>query len=54
MEEEKEPKGYWEILNVINRYLWKKVVDKDLKSLDRARTWEMINKVEGRKKVDSK
>jgi hypothetical protein len=54
IEEKKEPKGYWEIVNVTNRYLGKKVVNKDLESLDRARTWEMINKVEGEKKVSSK
>jgi hypothetical protein len=34
--------------------LWKEALDKELDSLDRARTWDMVNKVEGGKEVGSK
>jgi hypothetical protein len=37
-----------------NGQLWKEAVDKILDSLDRAGTWDVIDKVEGGKKVGSK
>jgi hypothetical protein len=49
MVEEEETKGYWEAVNWLNRLLWKEAVDKKLGSLDRAGTWDMIDKVEGGK-----
>jgi hypothetical protein len=54
MVEEEEPKGYWEAVNGPNEQLWKEAVDKELDSLDRARTWDMMDKVEGGKEVGSK
>jgi hypothetical protein len=38
MVEEEEPKGYWELVNGLTGQLWKEAVDKELDSLDRART----------------
>jgi hypothetical protein len=52
--EEEEPKGYWETVNGPNWHLWKEVVNKELESLDRARTWEVVDKVVGGKEVGSK
>jgi predicted mannosyl-3-phosphoglycerate phosphatase (HAD superfamily) len=54
MVEEEEPKGYWEANNEPNGQLWTEVVDKELDSLDRARTWDVMDKVEGGKEVGSK
>jgi hypothetical protein len=34
--------------------LWKEAVDKELDSLDRAETWDMVDKVEGGKEVGHK
>jgi hypothetical protein len=52
--EEEEPKSYREVVNGPNRYSWKEAVNKKLDSLDRARTWDMVNKIEGEKEVGSK
>jgi hypothetical protein len=54
MVEEEEPKGYWEAVNGPNRQLWKEAVDKELDSLDRAGTWDVVDKVEGGTQVGSK
>jgi hypothetical protein len=54
MVEEKEPKGYWEVVNRPNGQLWTEAVDKELDSLDRAGTWDVVDKVEGGKEVGSK
>jgi hypothetical protein len=54
MVEEEEPKGYWEAVNGPNGKWWKEAVDKELDSLDRARTWDVVDKVEGGKEVGSK
>jgi hypothetical protein len=54
MEEEKEPKGYWEVVNGPNGQVWKEAVDRELDSIDRAGTWNVVDKVEGEKEVGSK
>jgi hypothetical protein len=54
MVEEEEPKGYWEVVNGQNRQLWQEAVDKELDSLDRAGTWNVVDKVEEGKEVGSK
>jgi hypothetical protein len=54
MVEEKEPKGHWEVVNRPNGQLWTEAVDKELDSLDRAGTWDVVDKVEGGKEVGSK
>jgi hypothetical protein len=54
MVEKEEPKGYWEAVNGLNRQLWKEAVDKELDSLDRAGTWNVVDKVEEEKEVGSK
>jgi hypothetical protein len=38
MVEEEEPKGYWEVGNWLNRQVWKEAGDRELDSVDRART----------------
>jgi hypothetical protein len=54
MMDKEELKGYWKAVNEPNGQLWNEAVDKELDSLDRARTWDMVDKVEGGKKVGSK
>jgi hypothetical protein len=54
MVEEGESKRDWEAINGLNGQLWKEVVDKELDSLDRARTWDVVDKVEEGKEVGSK
>jgi hypothetical protein len=54
MVEVEEPKGYWEVVNGPKGQLGKEAVDKELDSLDRARTWDVVDKVEGEKEVGSK
>jgi hypothetical protein len=46
MGEEEEPKGYLEAFNWQTGKLWKEAVDKKLVSLDRAGTWDVVDKVE--------
>jgi hypothetical protein len=53
MGEEEELKGYWEAINGPNEQVCKEVVDRELDSLDRAGTWDVVNKVEGQKNVGS-
>jgi hypothetical protein len=43
-----------EVVNGPNGYLWKEAVDNKLDSLDRARTYNMVDKVEEGKEVGSK
>jgi hypothetical protein len=54
MVEEEELQGYWKVVNGPNRQLWKEAVNKELDSLDRAGTWDVVDKVEGGKEVGSK
>jgi hypothetical protein len=39
------------VVNRPNRQLWIKVVDQELESFDRARTWDVVDKVERGKNV---
>jgi hypothetical protein len=52
--EEEGPKEYWNTANGPNGQLWKEAVDKKLDSLDRTGTWDIVDKVEGRKEISSK
>jgi hypothetical protein len=54
MVEEDELKGYWEAVNKPNGQSWKKAVDKELDSLERAGTWDIVDKIEEGKEVGSK
>jgi hypothetical protein len=54
MVEEKELNGYWKAVNESNRQLSKEAVDKKLHSLDRAGTWNIVDKVERGMEVGSK
>jgi hypothetical protein len=54
MGEEEVPKGYWKVVNRQNGDLYKELVDKELDSLNRSGTWDMVGKVEGEKRVSSK
>jgi hypothetical protein len=51
---EEELKSYWEVVNGLNAQVWKEVVDRELDSLNRDGTWDVVDKVEGGKKVSSK
>jgi hypothetical protein len=42
------------VVNGPNWEGWKEAVDRELDSLDRARTWDVVDKVEEGKEVDSK
>jgi hypothetical protein len=46
MGEDEDPKSYWEEVNGPNEQLWKDLVDKELDSLDRARTSDVGDKIE--------
>jgi hypothetical protein len=54
MGEEEEPKTYWEAVDGPNGQVLKEAVDRTIDSLGRAGTWDMVDKVEGRKEVGSK
>jgi hypothetical protein len=54
MVEEEDLKSYWKVVNMPNGELCKDVVDKELASLDRHGTWDVVDKVEGGKEVGSK
>jgi hypothetical protein len=54
MVEEDEQKGYWDAVNGPNGQLWKQAVNQELDNLDKARTWDVLDKVEGGKEVGSK
>jgi hypothetical protein len=45
--EEEEQNGYWGGANRPNGQFWKAAIDKKLDSLQRPRTWNVVNKVEG-------
>jgi hypothetical protein len=52
--DEEEPKSYLEAVNGPNGDLWKEAVEKELGSLDKARTWDVVNRVTGKKEVGSR
>jgi hypothetical protein len=43
-----------EAVNGPNGNLWKEVVEKNLGSLDKARTWDVVDRVAGKKEVGSR
>jgi hypothetical protein len=43
-----------EAVNAPNGDLWKKAVEKELDSLDKARTWDVVDRVAGKKEVGSR
>jgi hypothetical protein len=47
--DEEEPKSYLEAVNGPNGDLWKEAVEKVLGSLDKARTWDVVDRVAGKK-----
>jgi hypothetical protein len=51
--EKEDPKGYQKEVNGPNGNLWKEVVDKGFNSLNRARTWDVVDKIERGKEVSS-
>jgi hypothetical protein len=51
MEEKKKFKDYRKAVNGLNGHLCKKVVDKELDSLDRARTCNIVDRIEEGKEV---
>jgi hypothetical protein len=52
--DEEEPKSYWEAVNGPNGDLWQEAVEKELGSLDKARTWDVIDRVAGKKEDGSR
>jgi hypothetical protein len=52
--EEEELKGNLEVVNGLNGQVWNKAVHREVDSLDRAGTWNMVDKVEEGKGVSSK
>jgi hypothetical protein len=52
--DEEEPKSYLEAVNGPNGDLWKEAVEKKLGSLDKARTWDVVDRVAGKKEVGSR
>jgi hypothetical protein len=52
--EYEKPKGYWAVVNRTTRQLWIEAVDKELDSIDRAGTWDVVDKFERENKVGSK
>jgi hypothetical protein len=54
MVEKEEPKGDLEVVNRPNGEVWKEAVDREMDSLERAGTWDMVDKIEGGKEVGSK
>jgi hypothetical protein len=46
MIEEEEQKSTWKAVNGLNVLLWKDIRSKELHSFDRARTWDIVDKVE--------
>jgi hypothetical protein len=54
MVEKEELKRFWEVGKRPHRRLWKEEVDNKMDSLDRAGTWDVVDKVEGEKEDGSK
>jgi hypothetical protein len=52
--DEEKPKSYWEAVNGPNGDVWKEAVEKELGSLDKARTWDVVDRVAGKKEVRSR
>jgi hypothetical protein len=52
--DEEEPKSCLEAVNGPNGDLWKEAVEKELGSLDKARTWDVVDRVAGKKEVGSR
>jgi hypothetical protein len=52
--DEEEPKSYLEAVNGPNGDLWKEAVEMELGSLDKARTWDVVDTVAGKKEVRSR
>jgi hypothetical protein len=52
--DEEEPKSYLEVVNGPNGDLWKEAVEKELGCLDKARTWDVVDRVAGKKKLGSR
>jgi hypothetical protein len=52
--DEEEPKSYLEAFNGPNGDLWKEAVEKELGSLDKARTWDVVDRVARKKEVRSR